>query len=489
MEKSEKFRTIDDNLLVTQEKYKFPKNLKGLVLNNSNSNSRKHINNMRFSQLITFNNIIKTENLKVRLPKISSEKLLITEADILLKKSKRQKGLAPIRNDKRSKLQKLKEISLKNYIIENLHEKIQEINDKTYEITKKLNDRQNSHDKLCYKYLKTIEQNRRKNDEEKNIIEKIKQLNDEKMEIITKLNSEKSNLEDKIKKNLKFILILQRYAYFINKIFGNELEYKNWNKEKDYQEIMNYYYDKLKDDKVIDCLKKDDGIAIFMRKFTYLQDSIINKLNEINSMKIEEQKTKVENDNFIKYLIKEKDSNNKYNLQLNKLKNENENKIRDFNTDENLTFQYMKNIIEIGQELGIKNKPDLAKMNLIESMYYCDDILKDLRQKEKLIDTKIKSIENIFNLGDQNEKDLIKDIITNQMKLNNNEKFIKEKQKKYEQFNKDKIKLIKKTFKIIIKSRKAGPKYPLITNKSKSKTKSNEQKNNDNNIYDYLYFD
>jgi hypothetical protein len=104
---------------------------KKIALNNSNSNTNT-ILNPRFITLVNNiqqnrNNIIKSpKSINTKLPKIN-RKILLTEADMLIKERQRHDGLLEPHVATNIKLKKSAQINMKNYVIRKIKEKREEI--------------------------------------------------------------------------------------------------------------------------------------------------------------------------------------------------------------------------------------------------------------------------------------------------------------------------------------------------------------------------
>ena len=228
---------------------------KKIALNNSNTNI---ILNPRFITLINNiqqnrNNIIKSpKSISTKLPKIT-RKILLTEADMLIKERQRHDGLLEPHVATNIKLKKSAQINMKNYVIRKIKEKREEIQNDEKKITEEFKNKKEIYDKRYRNFLDSIEQDLKKQKEEEDELNLLK-LSIENQENI--LNKEKINnkkLVDKLKAMINSIVLFTKYGSFIHKIFGRNFIYeelKDFDGKEYYKTMFRFIdiYDKYEND-------------------------------------------------------------------------------------------------------------------------------------------------------------------------------------------------------------------------------------------------
>ena len=477
------------------------KNIKRKISsNNSNTNS---ILNPRFITLVNNiqqnrNNIINSPKSITKLPKIS-RKILLTEADILIKERKKHDGLLEPHIATNIKLKKSAQINLKNYVINKIKEKREEIQNEEKKITEEFKNKKEIYDKRYRNFLDSIEQDLKKQKEEEDELNILK-LNIGNQENI--LNKEKINnkkLVDNLKSMINSIVSFAKYGSFIHKIFGRKFIYEELKEfdGKDYYKAMFKFidiYDKYIKD--INYIKEENeflemllfqGADFLNMQFLDMEANLRKQLNSKNFENEEIELLNNKNNNEINILIDKKTENEKKKVLFNNERNKQMEIIKSLDEyDIEETKNCLKYIIEFWEILLGKssNKIENLKINE-EQLFYCDETLKELEKKEIIINKYINEIENIFKNGKKTEKNLIEKIITDRKKYNVKKKQIEINQIREEIQLKKKFQTIDERQRIIIKGRKVIQDFPLIKN-NKKKKKIIIKKNIDD--FEYLYY-
>ena len=267
---------------------------------------------------------------------------------------------------------------------------------------------------------------------------------------------------------------------------------------KDYYKMMFKFidaYDKYIKDNIFQKEEKEflemlfsNGIDFLNMQFSDMEGNIRKELDNKNLINEEIKNLKNQNNNEINLLINQQEENENYKNIFNDDKNKQKlllNSYKEYDNEEIKIF--LNYIIEFWEILGgnknkkkqIKNVEDNEDM-----MFYCNDVLKMLEQKENLINKYINDIENVFINGDNNNIILIEKIIYNRKKIGYKQEQAEIRRIKEENEIKKKLKTIEE-YKIVLKGRKVIQDFPLIK-KNKKKNKVVLKKNNDD--YDYLYY-
>ena len=488
---NEKSITTNDSYSMLTEK-KLKNNISVITSDNNSIKSSKFItlcnNNRNHHSVLHPNSITK-------LPKISSGQLL-TEADYLVKERRKHEGLLPNHISRSIALKKSKDINLKNYIINCIKEKREDIHNNEKKKVEQLKVKQRIYEKNYRNYLNSVEENQKKQKEEEKELNIIKYNLGKKEKILIKEKNENKKIEEYLKKMIKIIMTYKKYGSFVNKVFGHKFifdEIKD-SDEKDYYKLMHEFidiYDKNNnlnnnDEKDFMDILLFQGEEVLYNQFKQRQDKIINELDKKNLLEEEIKNENIENKNEIKILSKSKNEREIDNLKINRNKKEQSLLIYDFKEyDLDETKQYMKYIIELGEAMGVGNIPDVDSTNISENLYYCKDTLDELEQKEIFINKCINMIDNIYKSGDNDEKDLISYIINDRKKYNKNLKQEEIKKSQEEARAKINLKIIDRANKIFVKGRKIAQDYPLFKNKKKKIKENSKDKENE---YEYLYY-
>ena len=435
--KNENKYSYDNNDNITNIKINIKKIKKAISKYNSNTNSNEIIN-PRFITLV--NDIQKNRNNRIKSPKSISKlpkitrKILLTEADILVKERKKHDGLLEPHIATNIKLKKSKQINLKNYFIRKIKEKRDEIQNEEKKITEEFKNKKEIYDKRYRNFLDSIEQDLKKQKEEED------ELNILKLKLIKQeniLNKEKTNnkkLVDKLKAMINSIVSFTKYGSFIHKIFGRKFIYEELKEfdGKDYYKMMFRFidmYDKYIND--INYIKEQEdflemllfqGVDFLNMQFLEMEENLRKQLDNQNLINEEIEKLNNKNNTEINILINnkleseksKKLSNNERNKLIGIIKN-----LEEYDAEN--TIRYLKYIIEFW-EILIDNKNNKKINNNLEinedQLFYCDETLKELEKKEVIINNYMNEIYNIFKNGKNSDKILIEKIINDRKKYN-----------------------------------------------------------------------
>ena len=437
---------------------------------------------------------------KIKLPLIKARQLL-TEADLIVKKGKKMEGLTPVYTPVDIKIKKSVEINLNNKLIKNIIQIRQKIKEDEKIFIDKINKRNEEYNKEYKKYLNLVEMGQKKQKEEDDINSALKKEMKNKENILINEIAKNKVLNLNMKKLVNELLIYKKYGQFIHKIFGNkfifnslkEFDGKNYDKIK--EDIINIYENNIEDDIFYEMLKSQ-GLYYFFLKWENMESNIRNQLDKNNEIKEELNELNSNKKNEINILNKEIIKSNvdkKYYDKNKKEESQIVKEYRDYYNNINDAKHYIKYVIELNNLLseGIKVADLTYDINNIEEEDYlsiCEDAIKYLEQKEKIVNKYINQINDIFNCGNKENIQLIEKIINNRKKLN-----IRVKQLEFNKLQeKNKRKNAFKSLnsqKIVLKGRKVPKKYPFFKKDNKNDNKiisSNE--NLISEYHDYICY-
>ena len=474
----------------------------------SNKPFLKSKSNKKFSSQNIFSSNKKNNYFNtIFLPKINTpaEKAqLFNNADTIVKERRKHYFGRALKQTKSSILQKSKEICLNNFLITQLKEKRDEINNKQIQIFSQL-DISEKRFELDYKnFIDFVEEMNKKEKEEERNLNNLKNISKNiENNVIQEMNKNKT-IESKIETVIKQIIVLQTYGSFLHKIFYRPFTLdalKNINlKGKKIISLSNIIlplYDEFLNDyqENIDIIS---DIESLMDKFTYFGERIVNIIKEKEALEDEIKEKSIEYKNILEQLEERKKNNEK---EYNKLKNEKKelnNVMKEYlNYDSNRTNNvdhYLEYIKDLAKNLGINstlNKNNNQKYShsstneVLECSNICEQIIEFLCEKENLINENINNIEEIINKGNEKDRELIENLIYERKKFNKKEKqlFLINMQKKEDHLKK--LKAVEKAKRIIIRGRKVFPDIPVVRNKNK---KIKIQKTDDYQDFEYLNY-
>ena len=492
-----------DNILNINNIYNINKSKN---INRSISPSKADINSILNPKFLTIinntiqpnpNKIIKLPQPITVLPKIS-KKVLLTEADVLVKKRKKQDGLIAPHIATNITLKRSGEINLKNYVIRKIKEKRVELKNDEKKMTENFKKNKKIYDKRYKGFLDSIEAEQRKQKDEENELYKLRLEIDNQTNILNKELIKNKKLLSEIKKIINSIISFTKYGSFIHKVFEHKFIYEELKDldGKDFYYVMNKYidiYDKYIQDKIFQNEEKEflnillsNGVNYLSTLFFDMEEKIRIHLNNNNAINEEITNLNNKNTNEINLLMNKRNERENDKMMLNEDQKKQTLLIKDFEDyDIKENYIYLKYIIELNEILVENKKKKLINDFVVneDTKLFCDDTIKKLEQKESLINKYIIEIENIFKNGNNKDKSLIEEIVEDKKKMNLKQKVeIRKIQEENEM--KKKVKT-KDEQRIVIKGRKVIQDFPLIKNNKKKKKVLSKKKNDD---YDYLYY-
>jgi hypothetical protein len=482
--------TNDSYSLLTEKKLK---NNISIVTDKSSIKSSKFItlSNNRRKRLVP----IYKNNLE-KFPEKSTPQLL-TEADALVKERRNHEGFIPTRLTKNAAINKSKEINLKNYIIRRIKENRENIKNNEQKLIEQFKIEQNNYERNYRNYLNVVDENIKKQKEEEKELNILKSDFEKKENLLLREKNENKNLEEKLKRLMSSILIYKKYGVFVHKVFGtNKFKYGELKEfdGKDYYKIMKEFIDIYDHYNGTDVKEENDfmdmllfqGEEALFRQFKNMENRVINVLEKKNTLDEEIKNEKDDNRNEIKALSNRKKDTEKENVLINLNKINQKALVVDFkDNDIEEIKQYMKYITELGEAVGLLNPPNVETTKLSECLYFCKDTLDELEKKEMYVNSSINYIENIYNMGDNDEKYLIEYIINDRKKYNKKMKLAEIRKIQEEKIILTNKKIIDRANKIYVKGRKVIKDYPINQNKKK-KIKIAPKGNNED--LEYLYY-
>ena len=440
------------------------------------------------------------------LPKISSNKqrtLLLKNADQIVKERNRHYIGRRLKQTKSTILIKSKEICLNNFLITQLKDKRTEINDKQTLIFSKLQSCEKKFE-LDYKnFIDFVEKINKKEKEEEEFLNGLKNISKNIEEKLMEQKSLNKNLEMKVESLIKRIIVLQAYGSFIHKVFYKSFAFDELKKINlkgiKYlslsDTIISLYKESIKSkmfEDIYEILIEDE---LLMDKFIYFENKVVKILKEKEELEQEKLTTDKNYKNILTHLRDRKDDCEKELNKYKKEKREINNTMNDYtkfdynNISE--TQEYLDYIIELGNEVGIDMKKIKSKINnqnqIIESTQICKETLHLLEQKELLVNSNIKFIENIIKYGDEQDKGIIESQIYERKKFIKKGKQAKLREMQEREERNKALKAIEKARKIVFEGRKVFPDIPLFKNKNKNK-KYLDEKNIEEENYEYLKY-
>jgi hypothetical protein len=345
--------------------------------------------------------------------------------------------------------------------------------------------------------LNVVDENIKKQKEEEKELNILKSDFEKKENLLLREKNENKNLEEKLKRLMSSILIYKKYGVFVHKVFGtNKFKYGELKEfdGKDYYKIMKEFIDIYDHYNGTDVKEENDfmdmllfqGEEALFRQFKNMENRVINVLEKKNSLDEEIKNEKDDNRNEIKALSNRKKDTEKENVLINLNKINQKALIVDFkDNDIEEIKQYMKYITELGEAVGLLNPPNVETTKLSECLYFCKNTLDELEKKEMFVNNSINYIENIYNMGDNDEKYLIEYIINDRKKYNKKMKLAEIRKIQEAKIIQTNQKIIDRANKIYVKGRKVIKDYPINQNKKK-KIKIAPKGNNED--LEYLYY-
>ena len=443
----------------------------------------KKINNNFNQTTLNFCDYIKEAN------KIIHERRQFKDRDIL--------GL--MNNTNSALINKSKEISLNNYILNSMEKKRNDIYIQEQNMQKSMiifEKNLNSDYKSFYKY---IEKREKKLRDENNSLLKYKKTNEDKKIIYEEELGFNKKLKEDLEKIIKQIYLLKNYGIFVSRVFNKkfwlddlpELDQRNKNYSEITKIILNKNYNLNNNNENDEINNKNyifQNASIMVEKLREHEEKFLSVVedkqtsnhidtdkNNMESIILSLQKDLALYQEKLKQFNEEKISVSK---NIEKIKNK---KLLDQNVD-----AYLSYIIEIGGEATGDEMSKFFMQNIkmhkdYDYHYYTGYTLNCLKQKEKIVNKYIEFIEQVENSEDRN---IIINIEMERKNENKRKKILEMKVrqlKRNESLNK---KSIESDQKFVIKGRIVPKDYPFVKMK---RVKKNIKDKNANDM-DLLFF-
>ena len=451
------------------------------INNLTSSNSISKINNFSNKNNYDLMNYIHTEQKK-------ESKDLLNNADQIMKERKNN-HLVLNYLVKSVYMKKTNDIRLENYRIKIMRNKRNELNSKMFAINKAIISSEKIFEADYKNFMKYMESNNKSQKQQENILNKIKKENSFKELEYEKQISINNKLTRNIELLVKKILILKNYGKFIHKVFKKEFAYENIQKSegKNYLDLANELikiYDS--DDKLeFDSKTKDE--YWLMAQFNEFEVNLMNKLNEKEEY-LKEHKNIENRDlkDIEKLIIKKRELENKLEKAIEK-KNKLIKSMKSYDSPKAMDEMdiALDSIEEITKAIGLNNPSTsvlLKEKNETNYTVLCSDIIKMLKEKEELINERIKEIEIIENCENEENRAIIERIISERKKEAKKEKIFELIKHQKEEIKKKNQKAFERAHRVVIKGRKVIE-YPFIKTKKKRKIIIKENHDNDFLVY------
>ena len=394
-----------------------------------------------------------------------------------------------------------KRIGQKNYLINSLKQRRTEINDKEIIIKRALKNFEMKLELDNRKFIKFIEEVKEKQKkEDKDLID----LRNIRIGCETKLEEEdrkKRVLEQDIYKKIKQLYIMKDYGCFVHDILETDFPYnnlpsiKNENSPENLAEIFIKLFDSM--DNYEDTQKELGKTDIFFKKCLKMEEKIIEGISEKEILEKEIKKIRNNCEKELKQLKLSKiDLENDYNYLLNEIKNV-KSEMNEYRLNDSEDFvSFLDYIQELGTEIGssVEKPQNYDKKYLRDFVLYSKGIAENFKKTEDKVNEMISNIENIIDSGDKTEKELILKLILNRKNYNKKEKQILFKRKEEELKIKQKLKIMERDKKFVLKGKKVIYDYPINNHQNnkflKIRKTSNIKDNDDNKIeFEYTFSD
>ena len=445
------------------------------ILTNFNYND-KYTNNIVLPQIKTPKNNIK----------------ILKKADTLIKLRHGKYAVHTLKQTVSSLLQKSNQICLNKFLITQIKNKRNEINNLSEEINSKLNEAEYQYQSDYRDFLifeENINKKIKSQAEQYNKLQKSK-INAENTYMEAAIKSQ--HLEAHIESMTKQIILSQNYAKFIHKFFNSPFFFDELSKinlkEKKY---LNIY------EKIISIFEKNKKIfeenykilnesEEFMKRFKYFERKIINSFQIKDEIKEEINDLKILNNKLLEQLYLRRDDCEQEYQSLNDILLKTKEEINDLdNIKQNnlINLEICKKcIFDLGIYLGLEINNNVKEISLSEFAVLCKKIISFLKEKENIVN---EYISNIDELIQRDENDFIWNIINERKKINKIEKYREYLYNQNIEAQKRKFKVNTIDRKIVLKGRKVFRDIPII---KKKKKKLKIKINNENETFEYLHY-
>ena len=391
-----------------------------------------------------------------------------------------------------------KSICRKNYLINSLKQRRTEVINKEFIIQKALKEFEVRLEMDKKKFINFIEEVKEKQKKDETKLIDLKNI---RFEAEAKLEEEERKnkvLELNIYKKIKELYMQKDFGVFVHTVLETDFPYNNLpimkadhESEKIAEVFIKLFANMNNYDETMKELEKTD---IFFKKCILMENEIIKGISEKEGLEKEIIALRKNCENELKQLKYSKaDYESDYNYLINEIKRV-KLEMNNFklNDSEDLDI-YLKYIQELGLEIGSSsdNPQSCEKKYITEFVSYSKGIAEELKKTEDTVNEMISNIENIIESGNKKDKELMMKIILNKKNINKREKQLLFQQKEEESKLKQKLKIIERDKKFVLKGRKVIYDYP-INNKHNfniKKIQETKKENNTNIQYEYTFSD
>lgn len=395
-------------------------------------------------------------------------------------------------------LKESKSICRKNYLINSLKQRRTEVINKEFIIQKALKEFEVRLEMDKKKFINFIEEVKEKQKKDETKLIDLKNI---RFEAEAKLEEEERKnkvLELNIYKKIKELYMQKDFGVFVHTVLETDFPYNNLpimkadhESEKIAEVFIKLFANMNNYDETMKELEKTD---IFFKKCILMENKIIKGISEKEGLEKEIIALRKNCENELKQLKYSKaDYESDYNYLINEIKRV-KLEMNNFklNDSEDLDI-YLKYIQELGLEIGSSsdNPQSCEKKYITEFVSYSKGIAEELKKTEDTVNEMISNIENIIESGNKKDKELMMKIILNKKNINKREKQLLFQQKEEESKLKQKLKIIERDKKFVLKGRKVIYDYP-INNKHNfniKKIQETKKENNTNIQYEYTFSD
>ena len=437
--------------------------------------SLKNKTNSKFSSLSIFTPGLNKYKNNFFLPQIRTPTetiKILKKADNIIKYRQGKYLSNSLKQTKSTVLKKSNEICLKNFLITQIKNKREEIENIQNEIT--TNAEKADHQlHLDYQNFFNFKEG---------VSKKIKNLENEYMNTL-QIKKERENilkeeisinqrLERNIENITKQIILLQNYGKFIHIVFDSPFFIEEINKydlkEKRYLKIYKQILKMIEKNKK---LFEEDSIVFndseeLMKRFEYFEKKIVNNIKMKDEMKEEIKFIKVLNQKLLEQSYLKKNDLEKEFQSLNdvlSMTNKEINYLNNIKQNNENNFEICKEYIyDLGKYFNLESNKCIKDLSISDFFTLSKKISNFVEKKENIA---LGYINNIMNLINSEDRKIITDIIDERKKLIKREKY-------REYIDNQKIEAEKRKFKtnsynrnIVIKGRKAFRDIPIIKKK------------------------
>ena len=428
---------------------------------------------------------------------------IMQRADDILKERERthDRDFAMRRHKlKTNALRVSRRICRKNYLINSLKQRRTEIINKEFFIQKALREFELKLEIDRKRFINFMEDVKVKQKKDETRLIDFKTIRYEAEDRLEEEERKNNILQSKIYKEIKEIYTQKDFGAFVHGILETDFFYNNLpDLKKSYQDnefIADILINKFEQIENFDDFKKGlENVNIYFKKSELMEKEIMKTIHEKLFLKKDILIFKNNSENEIKQLkVSLGDYQSDYNYILDEI-NLVQTEMENYKINESLDFDlYLKYIEELGLELGLPydNSQGEGKTYMNEFIVYSKNVINELKNTENKVNEMISEIENIIELGNKKDTELMMKKILNQKNINKKEKLLLFRQKKEELKVKQKLKIIERERKPILKGRMVIYDYPtgkIPKSKIKNKEIEKESTGNSNTLKENLFSD